>query len=69
MVALVCENCRHWIVVSGCTVSLGMADRQPSALNDMDRLCDVVGEKSIYALLHRECNYRDVREVVRGCAE
>ena len=55
VVALVCENYRHGILGSGCAVSLGMADRQPSVLNDMDRFCDeALGENSIYALLHRE---------------
>jgi Transposase DDE domain/Transposase domain (DUF772) len=45
----------HGILVGGCAVSLGMADRQPSVLNDMDRFCDeVLAENSIYALLHRE---------------
>jgi hypothetical protein len=36
-------------------VSLGVAGRQPSVLNDMDRFCDeALAESSIYALLHRE---------------
>ena len=36
-------------------MSLGVADRQPSVLNDMDRFCDqVLADSSIYALLHRE---------------
>src|SRR5487761_867463 len=49
------ENCRHGILVAGFVVSLGMADRQPSVLNDMDRFCDeALSENSIYALLHRE---------------
>lgn len=55
LVTLVCENYRHGIRVSGCAVSLGVADRQPSVLNDMDCFCDeALGENSIYALLHRE---------------
>src|ERR1700739_3790464 len=54
-VALVCENYMHGILLVGCAVSLGVADRQPSVLNDMDRFCDeVLAEDSIYALLHRE---------------
>jgi hypothetical protein len=45
----------HGIRVAGCVVSLGVADRQPSVLNDMDRFCDeMLAENSIYALLHRE---------------
>lgn len=49
------ENHRYGILVAGCPVSLGMAGRQPSVLNDMDRFCDeVLAENSIYALLHRE---------------
>ena len=49
------ENHRYGILVAGCGVSLGMADRQPSVLNDMDRFCDeALAENSIYALLHRE---------------
>jgi hypothetical protein len=49
------ENYRHGILVAGCAVSLGVADRQPSVLNDMDRFCDeALAEDSIYALLHRE---------------
>jgi hypothetical protein len=49
------ENHRHGILVAGCAVSLGTADRQSSVLNDMDRFCDVaLAENSIYALLHRE---------------
>lgn len=36
-------------------MSLGVAGRQPSVLNDMDRFCDeALAENSIYALLHRE---------------
>jgi hypothetical protein len=54
-VARIGENHTHGILVAGCPVSLGMADRQPSVLNDMDRFCDVaLAENSIYALLHRE---------------
>src|SRR5271169_3513097 len=54
-VARIGENYMHGILVAGCAVSLGMADRQPSVLNDMDRFCDeVLAENSIYALLHRE---------------
>ena len=49
------ENDMHGILVAGCVVSLGMADRQPSVFNDMDRFCDeALAENSIYALLHRE---------------
>jgi DDE family transposase/transposase-like protein DUF772 len=49
------KNYRHGILVAGCTVSLGVADRQPSVLNDMDRFCDeMLSESSIYVLLHRE---------------
>lgn len=49
------KNCIHGILVGGCSVSLGMADRQASVLNDMDRFCDeALSENSIYALLHRE---------------
>jgi Transposase DDE domain/Transposase domain (DUF772) len=49
------ENHMHGILVAGCGVSLGMADRQPSVLNDMDRFCDeMLAENSMYALLHRE---------------
>jgi hypothetical protein len=49
------KNYRYGILVAGCAVSVGMADRQPSVLNDMDRFCDeVLAENSIYALLHRE---------------
>lgn len=49
------KNDRHGILVAGWTVSLGVADRQPSVLNDMDRFCDeALAENSIYALLHRE---------------
>jgi hypothetical protein len=54
-VAVVCENYRHGILVAGCVVSLGVAGRQPSVLNDMDRFCDeALADSSIYALLHRE---------------
>ena len=54
-VAWVGENHMYGILVSGCVVSLGVADRQPSVLNDMDRFCDgALAENSIYALLHRE---------------
>jgi len=54
-VAPIGENYTHGILVAGCPVSLGMADRQPSVLNDMDRFCDeALAENSIYALLHRE---------------
>src|SRR6516165_4700817 len=54
-VAPIGENHTHGILVAGCPVSLGMADRQPSVLNDMDRFCDVaLAENSVYALLHRE---------------
>jgi hypothetical protein len=54
-VARIGENYTHGILVAGCPVSLGMADRQPSVLNDMDRFCDeALAENSIYALLHRE---------------
>jgi hypothetical protein len=49
------KNCTHGILVAGCAVSLGVAGRQPSVLNDMDRFCDeALSERSIYALLHRE---------------
>jgi len=49
------KNYEHGILVAGCAVSLGMAGRQPSVLNDMDRFCDeMLAESSIYALLHRE---------------
>jgi hypothetical protein len=49
------ENHMHGILVAGSAVSLGMADRQASVLNDMDRFCDeALAEGSIYALLHRE---------------
>src|SRR5579859_4380260 len=49
------ENHMHGILVGGSAVSLGMADRQASVLNDMDRFCDeALAEGSIYALLHRE---------------
>ena len=34
------ENHMHGILVAGSAVSLGMADRQASVLNDMDRFCD-----------------------------
>jgi DDE family transposase/transposase-like protein DUF772 len=55
LAALICENYRHGILVAGCGVSLGMADRQPSVLNDVDRFCDeALAENSVYALLHRE---------------
>jgi Transposase DDE domain/Transposase domain (DUF772) len=55
LVAGIGKNYRHGILVAGCAVSLGMADRQPSVLNDMDRFCDeALAESSIYALLHRE---------------
>ena len=43
------------ILVGGWAVSLGMAGRQPSVLNDMDRFCDeALAANSRYALLHRE---------------
>jgi Transposase domain (DUF772) len=49
------ENHGHGILVVGFGVSLGMAGRQPSVLNDMDRFCDeMLAENSMYALLHRE---------------
>jgi IS5 family transposase len=49
------KNHMYGILVVGCLVSLGMAGRQPSVLNDMDRFCDeALSESSIYALLHRE---------------
>ena len=55
LAAWIGENYRHGIWVAGCAVSVGMADRQPSVLNDMDRFCEgVLAESSIYALLHRE---------------
>ena len=55
LVVWIGENHRHGILVAGWVVSLGMADRQPSVLNDMDRFCDeMLAESSIYALLHRE---------------
>src|SRR5208283_5186487 len=55
LAARIGESYRHGILVAGCALSLGMADRQPSVLNDMDRFCDeVLAENSIYALLHRE---------------
>lgn len=44
-----------WDMVAGWAVSLGMADRRPSVLNDMDRFCDeALAEGSIYALLQPE---------------
>jgi len=55
LVARIGENYTYGILVAGCAVSLGMADRQPSVLNDMDRFCDeALAESSVYALLHRE---------------
>jgi hypothetical protein len=50
------ENYRHGIYLAGwVAVSLGVADRQGSLLNDMERFCDqALAESSIYALLHRE---------------
>lgn len=49
------KNYRHGILVAGWVVSLGLADRQASVLNDIDRFCDqALGESSIYSLLHRE---------------
>jgi Transposase DDE domain/Transposase domain (DUF772) len=55
LAARIGKNYRHGILVAGWAVSLGMADRQPSVLNDMDRFCDeALAESSIYALLHRE---------------
>src|ERR1700677_1794336 len=49
------KNHRRGILAERCAVSLGVADRQPSVLNDMDRFCDeALAENSIYALLHRE---------------
>ena len=55
LVAGIGENYTDGILVAGWAVSLGMADRQPSVLNDMDRFCDeALAENSIYALLHRE---------------
>ena len=55
LAARIGKNYMHGILAAGCTVSLGMADRQPSVLNDMDRFCDeMLAENSIYALLHRE---------------
>jgi DDE family transposase/transposase-like protein DUF772 len=55
LAARIGKNYRHGILVAGCAVSLGMAERQPSVLNDMDRFCDeVLAESSIYVLLHRE---------------
>jgi hypothetical protein len=55
LAAVMGANHMHGIPVGGCSVSLGMADRQPSVLNDMDRFCDgALAENSIYALLHRE---------------
>jgi hypothetical protein len=54
-VARMGESYRHGILVAGWAVSVGMADRQPSVLNDMDRFCDeALAQNSIYALLHRE---------------
>ena len=54
-VAWMGENYTYGILVAGWSVSLGMADRQPSVLNDMDRFCDeALAENSVYALLHRE---------------
>jgi hypothetical protein len=36
-------------------MSLGLADRQGNLLDDVDRFCDdVLGERSVYSLLHRE---------------
>jgi len=43
-------------------MSLGLAERQGNLLDDVERFCDeVLGEKSIYSLLHREpvCHLRD----------
>ena len=55
LAARIGKNYTHGILVAGCAVSLGMAGRQPSVLNDMDRFCDeALSENSIYALLHRE---------------
>src|SRR5271170_6740364 len=55
LAARIGENHRHGILLAGCGVSLGMAGRRPSVLNDMDRFCDeALAENSIYALLHRE---------------
>src|SRR5271170_5317309 len=55
LAARIGENHRHGILVAGWAVSLGVAGRQPSVLNDMDRFCDeMLAESSIYALLHRE---------------
>jgi len=49
------KNYMYGILLAGCVVSLGVADPQPSVLNDMDRFCDeVLADSSIYALLHRE---------------
>ena len=49
------KNYVHGILVAGCSVSMGMAGRQPSVLNDMDRFCDeTLAENSMYVLLHRE---------------
>jgi hypothetical protein len=55
LAARIGQNYTYGILVAGCPVSLGIADRQPSVLNDMDRFCDeTLAENSIYALLHRE---------------
>src|ERR1700757_4669841 len=55
LVAGIGKNYTDGILVAGWAVSLGMADRQPSVLNDVDRFCDVaLAENSMYALLHRE---------------
>src|SRR5271155_5009231 len=55
LLARIGKTYRHGILLAGCGVSLGMAGRQPSALNDMDRFCDqMLAENSIYGLLHRE---------------
>ena len=55
LVVWIGQNYAHGILVAGCVVSLGVAGRQPSVLNDMDRFCDeALADNSIYALLHRE---------------
>lgn len=55
---MLCENYEHGIrvlVQDGAPMSLGLADRQGSLLNDMEQFCDrSLPEQSVYVLLHRE---------------
>ncbi len=50
------ENHIHGIHLPvGAPLSLGLADRQGSLLDDMERFCDqTLGERSVYPVLHRE---------------